>query len=389
MSEVVIAGVGMTHFGRRPGAGAGNMANEATAEALGESGVGAADVQKIYFGNAAAGMVSSQEMVRGEVAFHKTDLAGTPTVNVENACASGSSALQLGWEAVAAGRSEVVLVVGSEQLSHDDKSRTFEALRGSTDIEEIGTTADGDASHSILMEFYAQEARSYLEATGAEVEDFARVAVKNREHAGHNPLAQFRKPQTIEEVLAAREIVEPLSLPMCSPVTDGAAALVLCSADYARSLGAGGVKILASEMAGGARDDSPVVKASAAAYEAAGLGPDDMDAIELHDAAAPAELIQYEEIGLCEPGEGYRLIREGTTTLRGERPVNTSGGLMSRGHPLGATGCAQIVELYTQIRGRAGGRQVEGARTCLAVNAGGWLDGTYAVTVATILQASA
>jgi acetyl-CoA acyltransferase len=386
MNEVVIAGVGMTPFRKRPGTGIGNLANEATAEALTTAGVAPGDVQKIFFGNAAAGVVSNQEMIRGEVAFHKSGLAGVPTINVENACASGSSALQLGWEAIAGGRFEVVLVVGAEQLSHEDKDRTFEALRGSTDIEEIGATADGDVSHSILMDFYAREANNYLNSTGAVVEDFARVAVKNRAHASHNPLAQYRTPQTIEEVLANRVITPPLSLPMCSPVSDGSAALVLCSAEYARRLGGESVAILASEVAGGARDDSPVPKASHAAYETAGVGPDDLDAIEVHDAAAPAELIQYAEIGLCDENEGYRLIREGVTTLGGRRPVNTSGGLMSRGHPLGATGCAQVVELYTQILGRAEGRQVEGARTCMAVNAGGWLDGTYAVTVATILQ---
>jgi acetyl-CoA acetyltransferase len=183
-------------------------------------------------------------------------------------------------------------------------------------------------------------------------------------------------------------IVPPLTLPMCSPVTDGGAAILLCSEEYGAKLnGNATVEILASELAGGkGRGSSPVSDASGAAYAAAGLGPDDLDLVELHDAAAPAELIQYHEIGLCEEGEGHHLLRRGVTAIGGRIPVNTSGGLMSRGHPLGATGCAQVVELWTQLQGRGGGRQVEGARTAMAINAGGWLGGGYAATVATIVQ---
>jgi len=388
MNRVMIAGTGMTPFGKSPGRGLRDLANAAVAEALEDCRVPVADVEKIYFGNAVAGLVSDQEMIRSEVAFRNSELAGRPMFNVENACASGSSALQLGWESVAAGRAEVVLIVGAEQLSHADKSRTFAALRGSTDIEEIGpATADGAATHSVLMDFYAEEATGYLARYDASTEDYARVAVKNRRNASRNPLAQYREPQSLEDVLGSRVIVPPLTLPMCSPVTDGAAAVVLCSEQYAKRLESATVAVLASEIAGSSgRGSSPVSDASAAAYRNAGVGPDDVDTIELHDAAAPAELIQYHEIGLCSEGEGHHLLRHGATEIGGRWPVNTSGGLMSRGHPLGATGCAQIVEICTQLRGRAEARQVGGARTGLAVNAGGWLDGTYAVTVATILQ---
>jgi acetyl-CoA acetyltransferase len=389
MNKVMIAGVGMTPFGKSPGRGIRDLATTASAEAFADAGADAGAVQKVFFGNAVAGVVSHQEMIRSEVAFRDDKLAGTPMINVENACASGSSALQLGWEAVGSGRTEVVLVVGAEQLTHADKSRTFAALRGSTDIEEIGPPeTDHRATHSILMDFYAEEAQGYLDRYDATAEDFARVAVKNRAHGSHNPLAQYGVLQTIEEVLGSRVIVPPLTLPMCSPVTDGAAAIVLCSEEYAAKSNAGGaVEILASEMAGGAGAGStPVAEAAAAAYRTAGVSIEDVDTIELHDAAAPAELIQYAEIGLCGEGEGHKLVREGTTSVGGSQPVNTSGGLMSRGHPLGATGCAQIVELVTQLRGRAGGRQVDGARTGMAVNCGGWLAGTYAVSVATILR---
>jgi len=389
MRKVMIAGVGMTPFGKSPGRGIRDLATTASDEALADAGVDAGAVQKIFFGNAVAGVISHQEMIRAEVAFRGDGLSGAPMINVENACASGSSALQLGWEAVGSGRTEVVLVVGAEQLTHEDKARTFAALRGSTDIEEIGPPEqDQRATHSILMEFYAEEAQGYLDRTEATAEDFARVAVKNRNNGSHNPLAQYGVPQTIAEVLASRVIVPPLTLPMCSPVTDGAAAIVLCSEEYAGKLNGGGaIEVLASEIAGGAGAGSaPVADAAAAAYRTAGVAVEEIDTIELHDAAAPAELIQYSEIGLCDDGDGHKLLREGVTEIGGRWPVNTSGGLMSRGHPLGATGCAQIVEVVTQLRGRAGGRQVEGARTGMAINCGGWLAGTYAVSVATILR---
>jgi len=390
MEQVLVAGVGMTPFRRSPGRGVRDLAGAAIREAAQDAGLSLADVSKIFVGNAAAGAVSGQEMIRGQVALRLTDLAGVPTINIENACASGGSALHLGWEAVATGRCELVLVLGAEQLSHEDKNRTFAALRGSTDIEEIGEAVPGQvATNSVLMDYYAEEAQLYLDEFGADPIEFARVAVKNRHNAAQNPLAQFRTPQTVEEVLGARMIAAPLTLPMCSPVTDGAAALLLCSAEYGKRLANGAPEILASELAGGrGKGSTPVGDAALAAYEATGIGPDDLDLIELHDAAAPAELIQYAEVGLCEPGEAHHLLREGVTEITGRIPVNTSGGLMSRGHPLGATGCAQVVELVTQLRGRAGERQVSGARVGLAINGGGWLGGAYAVAVATILRSA-
>jgi acetyl-CoA acyltransferase len=377
----------MTTFARTPGRGVREMARAAAAEALEEAGVRAGDVDRIFFGNAAAGVISHQEMIRGQVAFRGTELSGIPLINVENACASGGSALNLAYESVASGRAQVALVVGAEQLTHAEKFRTFAALRGSTDIDEIGESPHGEiAPNSVLMDFYAEEAASYLADHDATPEDLARVAVKNRQNAVHNPLAQYRGPQTIEEVLAGRSIVAPLTLAMCSPVTDGAAALVLCSPEVADRNGQT-LEILASELrAGQERGSAPVADAAGAAYAAASVGPDDLDLIELHDAAAPAELIQYAEVGLCELGEGHHLMRRGETEIGGRIPVNTSGGLLSRGHPLGATGCAQIAELYTQLLGRAGARQVSDARIGMAVNAGGWVGGAYATAVATVVR---
>lgn len=390
VSKVLIAGVGMTPFGKQLQRGLRNLAVAAIDEALADAGVPAADVDRVFFANAAAGIVTQQEMIRGQVALRHHPLGGKPLINIENACASGSSALHLAYEAISGGRAEVVVVVGAEQLNHPDRSRPFNALRGSTDIEEIGESEPGhQASNSILMDYYAGEAQGFLDRYGASASDFALVAVKNRKHAAENPLAHLRSPQTVEDVLGARMIVSPLTLPMCSPTTDGAAALVVCSEEYGRRLSGTKLQVLACEVAPqgrGAADRSPVTGATAAAYRAAGIGPADLDLIELHDAAAPAELLQYAEIGICEEGQAHHLLRSGATALGGKQPVNTSGGLLSRGHPLGATGCAQIVELAMQLRGRAGNRQVAGARLAMAVNGGGWLGGMYALAVATVLQ---
>jgi acetyl-CoA acetyltransferase len=296
----------------------------------------------------------------------------------------------LAVEAVASGAAEVVLAIGAEQLSHEDRLRSVQALRGSMDITEIGEedAATCGPGQSALMECYAEEGREYIAEFGADPSDFARVAVKNRHHAGRNPRAQYDTPLTIEEVLAARVIASPLTLSMCSPISDGAAAMVICSENFARKRGLDGVQVLASRIAPGrGKGSSPLGDAARMAYEATGLGPEALDLLEVHDAAAPAELIQYEDLQLCGPGEAIRLIRDDETRLGGRIPVNVSGGLMSRGHPLGATGCAQLFELYEQLRGRAGQRQVEGARIGMAANAGGWVGGTYAVGIATILAA--
>lgn len=387
MSGVMIIGVGMTQFGKQIGRGLRDMSLEAACEALEDAGLEPEQVDRVFFGNAVAGIVTQQEMIRGQVAFRGHPLGKRPMINFENACASGGSAFQTAFELVAGGRAETILAVGAEQLNHEERWRPFNALRGSTDIGEIGEAEAGQMSaNSILMDFYAGVAQNYLDEYDGDPADFARVAVKNREHAAHNPLAHIRKPQTVEEVLAARMIVDPLTLPMCSPTTDGAAALLLCSTEYARTNGLSGVELVTSNIASGAAG-APVKTASNMAYEASGYGPEDFDVIELHDAAAPAELLQYQEIGLCDAGGGIALIRDGVTKLGGATPVNVSGGLLSRGHPLGATGCAQIVELVTQLRDRAGERQVENANLALAINGGGWLDGAYATSVATILKA--
>lgn len=388
MSGVVIAGAGMTRFMRAPDTGLRQLSTDAASQAMNDAGITSADVGRIYFGNAAGATVTRQDMVRGQVAFRHDPLSEAPLINVENACASGGSAVLLGVEAVASGAVDLVLAIGAEQLSHDERTRSTQALRGSMDITEIGEEDAPNSARggSALMECYAAEGRDYMAEYGATAEDFARVAVKNRRHAALNPRAQFSAPLTVDAVTEARMIAPPLTLSMCSPISDGAAAVVICSEAYARKRGLVGVRVLASRIAPGRGEgSSPLGDAGRLAFEGAALGPEDLDLMEMHDAAAPAELIQYEDLGLCDRGGAVSLIRDGTTSLNGRLPVNTSGGLMSRGHPLAATGCAQIFEIYEQLMDRAGSRQIAGARLGMAVNAGGWVGGTYAVGVATIL----
>lgn len=403
MSEVYVIGVGTTRFGRFPDANIRTLAQEATHKALSDAGLDPTDVESVFFANAVAGVLSGQEMIRGQVALRDTGLLGTPIVNVENACASASSAFQLAVSAVQSGAVDVAMAVGAEKLTHPDKSRSFAAIGTAVDLLRLDEMkaqvnrnrperdGESEGERSFFMDIYAATARDYMARSGATQEDFAQVAVKSHDHAVHNPNAQYNKPLTVEEVLASREISWPLTLLMCSPIGDGAAAVVVCSEDYARRRAKRTDARVRSCVLLSGRDrstDEPTVAERAAllAYERAGLGPEDLDVIELHDAAAPAELTTYEELRLCELGGGPELLRSGATRLGGRVPVNPSGGLLSRGHPIGATGCAQIVELVMQLRGDCGARQVEGARVALAENGGGSLGADGAAMVITILS---
>jgi acetyl-CoA acetyltransferase len=322
--------------------------------------------------------------------------------------------------AVGSGAADAALAIGSEKLTHEDRSRSFAAIGTAVDQQQVAelqqwassgsagapppgqadplsAEARGDAAglraaggkRSFFMDIYAANSRAYMKRSGATRQDFAEVAVKSHRHAALNPYAQYRTEVTVEDVLASREIAPPLTLLMCSPIGDGAAAVVVCSPQAARRLGAR-VRVRACALVSG-RDRGPgepgaVERAARAAYEEAGVGPSDLDVVELHDAAAPAELMTYEELGLCGEGEGPALLASGATWLGGRIPVNPSGGLLSKGHPIGATGCAQLVELTDQLRGRCGQRQVAGARLALAQNGGGFLGGDAAAMVVTVLS---
>jgi acetyl-CoA acyltransferase len=403
-----IVGTGMTPFGFAPESTVRSLATAAVDEALGDAALTAGDVDMVVFANAGEGVLTGQEMIRGQVVFHRYGFGGIPIMNVENACASASTALQVACMAVETGVAGVAVAVGAEKLTNPDKRRTMAVFSAAVDFGDMPALRDqverdllgiGDAGdepdrgpvQSALMDVYAGMARRFFARGGGSATDAAAVAVKNRAHARSNPRAQFRGPVTDDEVLGSRMIADPLRLLMCSPVADGAAAVVVCSEERARTGDAADtVRVDACTLrSGGSGDverDGAVRRAAAAAYEAAGVGPADLDVVEVHDAAAPAELWTYEYLGLCEAGGAPALLADGVTRLGGRRPVNPSGGLLSRGHPVGATGLAQVVEMADQIRGRCGPRQVDGARLALAQNSGGHLSGEEAVAVVTILS---
>jgi acetyl-CoA acetyltransferase len=407
MNDVVITGAAMTRFGKFGDATVRSLAEEAVSGALADAGLSASDVGMVFFSNAVAGVMTGQEMIRGQVALRHTGLLGTPIVNVENACASASTAFHLAVLAVASGSTDVALAVGAEKLTHPDKARSFAAIGTAVDLSQLDelrawtrggsagsplpeeADADGDGKRSFFMDVYAANTRAYMERTGATAEDFAEIAVKSHDHAALNPKAQYRTPVTVDEVLTSRTVAEPLTLLMCSPIGDGAAAVVVCAPERARG-DVDPVRVRGCVLVSGTdrADDEPgaVERAASRAFEQAGVGPEDLDVLEVHDAAAPAELMTYEELGLCAEGEGPALLRSGRTRLGGDLVVNPSGGLLAKGHPIGATGCGQLVELADQLRGRCGPRQVEGARVALAENGGGFLGRDAAAMVVTVLS---
>ena len=396
LRTVVVAGVGMTAFGKFLDRSVKSLVAESVAAAIKDSEMGesATGIDTIYYANTASGILQGQHSVRGQHAMREAGLGGIPLINIENACASGSTALNQAWLAVASGYVDVALAVGAEKLYHTDKRLSFAAMGSALDQDRLAEIfaelgADG-GDQSVFMDVYAKAATQYMQRTGATQEDFARVAVKNHDHGALNPKAQYRRRFTVEEVLAARAISGPLTLPMCSPIGDGSAAVILTTPEIAARWGAEAVTVLAT-MTGCSEPGvggQLVAGVAQRAYDWAGIGPSEVDLVECHDATSPAELIVLEELGLAAPGEAVDMIRNGDTTIGGRLPVNTSGGLESKGHPIGASGLAQIVELTEQLRGRCGARQVAGAHIALAENAGGYMGPDAAVAAVTILAAT-
>jgi acetyl-CoA acetyltransferase len=405
--NALIAGVGMTHFGKHLETGLKALGGEAVQAALADAGVQASDLEAAFVGNAAAGLVTGQECIRGQVILRGIGIGRIPVVNVENACASASTALNQACAMVSAGYYDIVLALGVEKLYDPDKRKSFAAFSGAVDVEVVsallealrqnakaqGAESAGSGAgekRSMFMDIYAAAARAHMQRYGTTVEQFAAIAAKNSYHGSMNPRAQFRDVLSVADVLAAPMIAEPLTRPMCSPIGDGAAAVVVMSERKARERGIRApVRVVASVLHSGwdhgADEPGTVEVCAKEAYEQAGVGPNDLNVIECHDASAPAELMAYESLGLCAKGGGGKLIDSGATKLGGRVPVNTSGGLLRKGHPVGATGIAQIVELTEQLQGRSGKRQVEGAKVALAHNGGGAIGVDAAAMCVTIL----
>ncbi len=391
MREVAVIGAGMTRFGKYLDRSMKDLARQAVERALGAAGLERRALQAAAVGNAVAGLVTGQECIRGQVVLREMGIGGIPVINTENACASSSTAFHLAWLYVASGLYDTVLALGMEKLFHTEKRRTFEAIGSAIDLERAEAfaremsgeqSAGAGESRSVFMDYYANLARRHMAEYGTTKEHYARIAAKNHTNGSLNPHAQYQTPRSVDEILAAPLIAEPLTRMMCSPIGDGAAAAVVTTADKARQFTSRPVFVRASTL-GSSEEPGPhapgiVTKVADTAYAMAGIGPGELDVVEVHDATAPAELLVYEELRLCEAGGGGRLVADGTTALGGRLPVNPSGGLLAKGHPVGATGVAQIAEIFWQLRGQADKRQVPGARVGLTENGGGVLGGENA-----------
>ncbi len=411
MRKVAVVGAGMTHFGKHIEKTLKDLGREAVEAAMTQAGVDKPAIEAAIVGNATAGLITGQEMIRAQVILREMGFGDIPMINTENACASSSTAFHLAWMYVASGMYDCVLALGVEKLYHEDKRRSFQAIgsavdmtafsqlkkqtaeRGRTEGEGKGDGGEGAGEkRSLFMDFYAAGAREHMKRYGTTAMQFAKVAVKSHQNASLNPYAQYREVYSVEDILNSPLVSEPLTRLMCSPIGDGAAALVLCSEEKARQLTTKPVWVTASILGSG-KDRAPgepgvTTRMVNKAYALAGVGPEDIDVIELHDASAPAELMEYEELGLCKVGEGGRLIEDGVTSLTGKTPVNPSGGLLSKGHPIGATGCAQLTEIFWQLRGEAGDRQVKNgeAKIGMTQNGGGMMRGEAAAMAIHILE---
>ena len=360
MRDVAVLGIGMTKFGKFLDRSLKDLGHEAINNALADAGISKEQIQSAYVGNTAGGIVTGQHCIRGQVILRAMGIGDIPIMNIENACATGCATFYMAWMDVASGLHDCVLALGLDKVYHSDKKVSYEAVNAVRDIELSSSSEQiGDA-----LLGHAERARNYMAAYGLTREQLAMVSSKNHYNGSLNPYAQYQKPMTVDEILSFRVVADPITVPMCSPLGDGAAAVIVCSADYAKRYTTRPVFVATSVFRTG-KDigpDEPIltVRTSEEAYEKAGIGPSEIDVFEVNNAVTFLEIEAYESLGICGRGESPSLIESGITELTGRYAVNPSGGLESRGHPFGATGLAQIVELVWQLRGQAGQRQVEG-----------------------------
>lgn len=373
MRDVAIVGIGGTRFGNYGDRSIRALGEEACIKAIRDAGMKPRDIQLAYAGNFAQ-WEWGQGLLIGHAVLRELGLTQIPITRVENGCATGSNAFREAWYKVATGACDIALAFGVEQMTVVGSEKILSVFMGRQHAErdgEMGNSAPG---------LFALLARRHMEEFGTTREQMAMVAVKNRKYGALNPEAQRTRAVTVEEVLNDRMICDPLTLSQCCPRGDGAAAVVLAAEGIARRYTSTPIRIAASVQVSGTYPDDRSytffdtdVRAAAAAYRMAGLGPEDIDLAEVHDCFSVAEIVHYEDLGFCSKGEGGRFVEEGSSEIGGKTPVNTSGGLLSKGHVIGATGISQIIELVRQLRGQAGERQVEGARVALQHNGGGFI----------------
>jgi len=407
----------MTKFGRHLERNLKSLAAEAVNCALQGAGLTKEEIGCVWVGNASQGVLDGQESIRGQVVMRAMGIGGVPVFNVENACASSATAFYGARNAVALGECEAALALGMEKMFFEDRSRALAAFEGCTDVELLsqlikdfdaqeerirkeretsgGTEVEKSGQRSIFMDIYAMWAREHMEKYGTTQRQLAFIASKNHFHSTMNPLAQYNKAYSVEEVLESPEVTYPLTRLMCSPIGDGAAALVVCSDEFARKRGIKKSVDVAACVVGSGEDPeveqklgSTLSRLAQKAYEMANIGPKDISLAEVHDATSYGELSAIEKLGFCPIGEGGPFSEEGHTKLGGRIPVNVSGGLESQGHPVGATGVRQIYELYAHLTRdqRVSQRQVDNALVGLAQNGGGMVNFTEGAIVITILK---
>jgi len=409
--DVYIVSTAMTRFGKLADLSIKDMVRTVVQDTLEDANAATGDLDAVYFANTAQGYMEGQTFIRGQIALRPLGIQGIPIVNIENACASGTTALHQAMQHIRSGAGDTVLAVGAEKLFNRDKGKMFSLFDSGWDIETVEQNkrqllplGDGidpppgtisDKPYSVFMDVYAAFARFHMREFGTTQRQIAAVSAKNHRHSVENDKAQYRDPMTTDEVLAAPPISYPLTLPMCAPISDGAAAAIVCNRAGLRKLGIARDRTIAIRscviQTGVERDPAEYGKhisalGARAAYEAAGIGPEDVSVAEVHDATAVGEIIQSENLQFFAFGDGGPAAERGETELGGRIPINPSGGLESKGHPIAATGLGQIHELVTQLRGEAGPRQVEGARVAVAENGGGLYGTEEAVAAVTLLS---
>lgn len=413
MTHAYITGIGMTALGKHLDRSVKQLTAQAVDEALRDAGIEKESIEAAWFCNTRQGALEGQHGIRGQCSLRAFGFESIPIFNTDNACASSSSGLFQAYAAVRAGLFDIALVVGAEKMNYPEKrAEMFEAFKGSWDrdladehLAALLAMGEGlplppealvpGPERSVFMDIYAAQARNHMRLFNTTVRQIAEVAAKNHWHSQFNPLAQYRTPMTVEEVLADKLIAWPLTRAMCAPMSDGAAALIVASESAVqrlgskkRAIGIRGIAVSSSSNRTVEQYDRHLTRITAdRCYEMAGVGPEDISVAELHDATAIAEILHTEHCRFVEYGGGGALAESGATRLGGRLPVNVSGGLLSKGHPIGATGAVMIHELVKQLRGEAGPRQVANPRMALAENGGGFHGLEEAACVVTILEA--
>jgi acetyl-CoA acyltransferase len=385
--EVAIVGAGMIPFGKHMDESLKALGADAVRAALADAGLPLEAIDSVFVANAMSAVVTGQVSVVGQTIMREMGMRSTPVWNIDNACASSSSAVTLAVNALRAGAADHVLVLGVEKLYTSSRAATYRAINGAADVElREQYDVDLDRESFFVKAVYPERLRRYESRYGLDARTLAEISVKNRANAHDNPVAQYREPMTVDEVLGSRVIVEPLHALMCAPIGDGAAAVILTTRRHLTPA-MRPVWVRASEVAmGGDPGGEPVRELARRAYTRASIEPARVDLAEVNDSISFNELKAYEDLLWCGDGEGASYLAEGTPTATGARPVNTSGGLESRGHPIAATGAAQLVELTQQLRGESGSRQVDGARWGIAENLGGFARDDTAAIAITILE---